>query len=127
MNKIFLAGNLTRNFEGKTTGNFSYARAGLAVKRPFSKNDEVDFFNLVAFGKTADICTKYLSKGRKVFVEGRIQFNEYTDNSGDKRIGHSVIIDSIEFGDNKPKDTANEYVDFYPQATSDTDDIDVPF
>lgn len=124
MNKIFLSGNLTRDFESGGGSNFKYARAGLAVKRPFTRNDEVDFFNLVAFNKTADICTKYLSKGRKVFVEGHIKFDEYTDKDGNKRTGHSVIIDSIEFGDYK-KDTADN--DYTPPPKPDDDDFEMPF
>ena len=117
MNKIFLTGNLTRDFETGGNDKYSYARAGLAVKRPFAKNNEVDFFNLVAFNKTADICKKYLSKGRKVFVEGRIQFDEYKDKDVTKRTGHSVIIDNIEFGDNKKTDS----------GSADNDEVDVPF
>lgn len=123
MNKIFLSGNLTRDFEGSGGSHYTYARAGLAVKRPFAKNNEVDFFNLVAFNKTADICKKYLSKGRKVFVEGRIQFEEYTDKDGNKRNSHSVIIDSIEFGDYK-KDSSDDDDNYAPPAD---DEVDVPF
>ena len=126
MNKIFLSGNLTRDFEGGGNSKYNYARAGLAVKRPFAKNDEVDFFNLVAFNKTADFCTQYLSKGRKVFVEGRIQFEEYKDKDGNKRTGHSVIIDNIEFGDNKKAAAGNadENENDYEENVN---VVDVPF
>lgn len=121
MNKIFLSGNLTRDFEGGNSANTNYARSAIAVNRQFSKGDEVDFFNLVAFNKTADFCQKYLSKGRRVLVEGRLQTNNFTDKNGNKRISYDVIVDNIEFGDNKRKDDNDNYNSY------DADDVDVPF
>lgn len=123
MNKIFLSGNLTRDFESGATSSFNYARAGIAVHRRFSKNDEVDFFDIVAFNKMADICAKNFSKGRKVFIEGRLQTNSYTDKDGNKRTGYSVIIDNIEFGDSKKK--GNDGDNYAPPPN--LDDIEVPF
>lgn len=124
MNKIFLSGNLTRDFETGGNSSVNYAKSAVAVSRLFSKNDETDFFNIVAFGKTADFCQKYLGKGRRVFIEGRLQTSNYKDKGGNSRTGYDVIIDNIEFGDNKRKDgtSENEHYSNYTQ-----DDIDVPF
>lgn len=122
MNKIILCGNLTRDFETGSTGFSNYARAGLAVNRPFSKKNEVDFFNLVAFGKTADICAKYTSKGQKVVVEGRIQFETYTDKNGNSRVGHSVVIENLEFSGNSAK-PSNENIYTPPED----DEVGLPF
>lgn len=123
MNKIFLSGNLTRDFESSGNSSVYWVKNAIAVKRQFSKNDETDFFNVVAFGKTADFCQKYLGKGRRVFIEGRLQTGKFKDKDGNDRTSYDVIIDNIEFGDNKKKDD-------YSGDTSgnyNQDDVDVPF
>ena len=113
MNRIILSGNLTKTPELKV------AKFGIAVKRPFSKNDETDFFNVVAFGKTAELCAKYLEKGRRVIIEGRLQTSNYEDRDGNKRTGYDVVVENLEFADSKKK-TDSPPVD-------DDDDIDLPF
>lgn len=76
LNKVILLGRLTKDVELKdTVSGKSYARVGLAVDRPFSKNKEVDFFNLVAWDKTAETMSKWFEKGRRLLVEGRLQTN----------------------------------------------------
>ena len=116
MNKVFLSGNLARNVEVRyTQSGKSYARLGIAVKRPFAK-DAVDFFNLVAWEKTAEFCGKYFHKGSRVLVEGRLQTNSY-EKDGVKHNTVDVIIDNIEFaGDGKKKDD----LDGEPVAPDDT-------
>ena len=108
MNKIFLSGNLTRAPEINYYQSTSVAKFGLAVNRPFSKNNEVDFFNVVAFGKTAEFCSKYFDKGRRAIIEGRLQTSTYTDKDGVKRTSYDVIVDNIEFGDTKKKEVTND-------------------
>lgn len=120
MNKVFLSGNLTRNFEIKYAPNGkAYARAGIAVNR-FDKG--VDFFNIVAFGKTAEFCDKYLEEGRRVLIEGKLQTSSYTDNNGFKRIDYSVIVDNIEFADSKKKAQPET-----PPTADNPDDAELPF
>ena len=86
MNEVFLMGRLTRDVELRTTASTSVARVGIAVDRRFSKDkDAVDFFNLVAFGKTAEFLQKYCRKGSKLIVEGRLQSSKYKDKYGDDR------------------------------------------
>lgn len=72
INKVFLSGRLTNNFEikGKAT------MGGIAVN---GYNNTTDFFDLVAFGKTAEYCVKYLKKGQTVIVEGSLSVNKYND------------------------------------------------
>lgn len=109
MNKIFLSGNLTRDVDLKIAkNNLAVAKFGIAVKRTFTKNDETDFFNLTAFGKTAEFCGKYFSKGKRAIIEGRLQTNEYTDKDGFKRTGYEVIVDNIEFGESKKTETPQD-------------------
>ena len=79
MNKVFLSGNLTRDVEVRyTQTGKAYARTGIAVKRPFSK-DAVDFFNLTAWDKTAEFMGKWFAKGSRVLLDGRIQTSSYED------------------------------------------------
>ena len=108
MNKIFLSGNLTRDPEVKTyKGDITTAKSAIAASRNFSKNGETDFFNITAFGKTAEFLSKYFQKGSRILIEGRLQQSNYTDKDGNNRTSYDVIIDNIEFGDSKKKQSDN--------------------
>ena len=109
MNKIFISGNLTRDPEVRyTQSGKAVARMGIAVKRIFSKENEVDFFNLVAWEKTAEFCGKYLTKGSRVLVEGRLQTYSYEGKDGVKRSGVEIWIDNIEFAGSKSDKKSDE-------------------
>lgn len=106
MNKVFLSGNLTRDPEIRyTQAGKAYARMGIAVNRPFSKDKAVDFFNLVAWDKTADFCGRYLTKGSRVLVEGRLQTSSYENKDGVKVNAVDVMVDNIEFAGSKRQDS----------------------
>lgn len=123
MNKVILTGNLTRAPELRYSINgLAITKFGIAVNRPFSKNDEVDFFNVVAFGKTAEFCTKYFDKGRRAIIEGRFQTSNYTDKDGNKRTSYDVIVDNIEFADSKKKDNAAD-----EDPPPEENEVDLPF
>lgn len=108
MNRIVLLGRLTKDPEvkvtstGKTTTSFC-----LAVDRPFSGKDgqkEVDFINIVAWNKTAEIVGNCVSKGQRLLVEGRLQIRKYQDKQGQNRTVSEVIADRVEFIERKEKD-----------------------
>ena len=102
MNKVTLSGNLTRDPEVRyTQAGKPYARMGIAVNRPYSKEKVTDFFNLTAWDKTAEFCGRYLVKGTRVLVEGRLQNYSYEGQDGTKRSGVDVIVENIEFADSK--------------------------
>ena len=107
MNKVFLSGNLTRDPEIRYTPNGrAMTRMGIAVNRRFAKTADnnqptVDFFNLVAWEKTAEFCGKYLAKGSHVVVEGRMQTYSYEGKDGTQKSGIDIIVENIEFGTNK--------------------------
>ena len=108
MNKVFLSGRLTRDPEVKySQSNTAFARVGIAVDRAFSKNKEVDFFNLVAFGKTAEFLGKWFSKGSKLLAEGRLQTSKYKDKEGNERTSTEIVVDNVEFADSKKKEQGN--------------------
>ena len=122
MNRIFLMGRLVKDPELRDThSGKTYARVGLAVDRPFSKNKEVDFFNLVAWDKTAEMMSRYLGKGRRILVEGRLQTNSYEKN-GVKVSTYDVIVSNVEFADDKKKAASDDPFDGAP-----IDNDDVPF
>ena len=106
MNKIFLTGNLTKAPELKyTQSGKAYLRASIAVSR---KKDETDFFELVAWEKTAEFISKYFVKGSRIIVEGRLQNNNYTDTKGIKHYGVDVIVENVEFGGGKRNEQAEK-------------------
>ena len=109
LNKVILMGNLTRDVEIKAYANTTVARTGIAVPRAFKKG-EVDFFNLVAFNKTAEFLSKYFSKGSKLLVEGRLQQSNYEDKDGNKKSSTEIVVEQIEFASAK-KDSGNREFD----------------
>lgn len=107
MNKVFLTGNLTREVEVRyTQSGKAFARCGIAVKRPFSKDKDIDFFNLVAWEKNAEFLGKYMQKGSRVLIEGRLQTSSYEDKQGVKHNDVEVVVDNVEFAGGK-RDTSD--------------------
>ena len=109
-NKVLLMGNLTRDVElrhlqsGTTVGAF-----GLAVNRRYKGGDgqtkeDVLFVDCEAWGNTAENLAKYLSKGRPVFVEGRLKLDEWQDKDGARRSKIKVVVESFQFVDSKPEE-----------------------
>ena len=106
MNIVVLTGRLTKDAEVKyTQGNepLAIARFTLAVDRRTKKDGEqsADFISCVAFGKRAEFLEKYGKKGTKFNVEGSIQTGSYTNKDGNKVYTTDVIVNNIEFGENK--------------------------
>jgi single-strand DNA-binding protein len=102
LNKVLLIGNLTRDPELRyTPGGTAVATFGLAVNRRYKKDDEwtddVCYIDIVSFGKQAENCAEYISKGSPVFVEGRIQWRSWEGEDGQKRSKHEVVAMSIQF------------------------------
>lgn len=107
MNHITLIGRITKDIElKKSNSGKDYAKFTLAVTRPLNKN-ETDFINCVVFGKTAEVMNKYVSKGHRIGLTGRLQTNKYEHN-GEKRISFDVMVDNIEFLENKNNSSNND-------------------
>lgn len=111
MNKTILTGRLTRNPEIRYTAGanqMAVAHYTLAVDRLIKREGEptADFIRCVAFGKTAEFSGKYLTKGTKIAVTGRIQTGSYTNRDGQKIYTTDVIVESQEFCESKSKSTA---------------------
>ncbi len=98
MNKVILIGRLTKDPELRYAAGSGTAvcRFSMAISRPFKK-DETDFINCVAFGKTGETITQYLTKGRQLAVTGSIRTGSYDAQDGTKRYTTDVAVDSFEF------------------------------
>ncbi len=100
-NKIVLVGNLTRDIELRyTQGGAAIGSSGIAVTRKYTlngeKREETCFVDITFFGKQAEIANQYLSKGSKLLVEGRLKFDQWTDNNGQNRSKHTVVVENME-------------------------------
>ena len=108
MNKVFLSGNLTRDPEVRyTQSGKAYARMGIAINRRYKDKESVDFFNLVAWERTAEFCGKYLRKGSRVLVEGQLRTNSYENKDGVKVNTAEIWVDNIEFAGAKREDSGD--------------------
>ncbi len=126
MNKVILSGNLTRDPEIRYTQNGkAIAKMGIAVNRRFSR-DTVDFFNLTAWDKTAEFCSRYLKKGSSVIVEGRVENDNYEGKDGVKHYSVNIQIENIEFGSSSRRQGGSSESEPEPEADPPFDD-NVPF
>ena len=102
-NKVLLVGNLTRDPELKhTPSNQAVAQIGLAVNRQFNtkdgeKREETTFVDCEAWGRTAEVMSQYLAKGRPVLVEGRLKLDQWQDKDGNNRSKLKVVIENFQF------------------------------
>ena len=129
MNRVELIGNTTKDIElaVTSTGN-NVASFSLAVRRRFPDkdgNEVVDFHNCVAFGKLAETISKYVKKGNKLYVEGELVYDSYTDKQGVKKPITKIILGQVEFLTPKTKVESAE-APTQPELTP-IDDDSLPF
>ena len=149
-NKVILMGRLTRDPETRVTASgLTICKLGLACSRAYATKDgerkeETTFIDVDAFGKQAEVITKYMRKGRPLMVEGRLKLDQWESNDGQKRSKLGVVLETFQFLGNREDapaaDSGNSYERSAPPARSqdaaqnssrvtDTDafDDDVPF
>ena len=101
LNRAMIIGNLTRDPEVRTTpAGQSVANFGVATNHAWTdaagqKQEKAEFHNIVAWGKLADICGQFLAKGRKIYVEGRLQTREWEGQDGVKRYRTEIVADNM--------------------------------
>ncbi len=106
-NKVLLMGRLTRDVELKfTPSNMAVANIGLAVGRRYKTKDgeqreETTFVDCEAWSRTAELMNQYLSKGRPVFIEGRLKLDQWQDKDGSNRSKMKVVIENFQFIDSR--------------------------
>lgn len=140
MNKVIQMGRLTHDPEVRYSQNASQtaiARFSIAVPRKFKREGEpdCDFFNCTAFGKQAEFVERYLHKGTKVVVVGRLQNNNYTNKDGQMVYSVQIMVEEIEFaesngsqqGNEKPKPPQQSDLSDFMQIPNDVDDSEFPF
>lgn len=134
MNKVALVGRLTKDPEVRYTANNQtpVAKFTIAVNRRFKQEGQpdADFIPIVVWGKTAENCGKYISKGRLVSVAGRIETRNWDDQEGKRHYATEVIADEVNFldkGTDSNKGSGSDFTkesnDFYPAEGED----DLPF
>ena len=103
MNKVMLCGRLTRDPEVRYAGEKAMANYTLAVNRRIKKDDQqsVDYLPCVVFGKSAEWAEKYLRKGMKLIVSGRVQTGSYTNKEGKKDYTTDIFVEEQEFAESK--------------------------
>jgi single-strand DNA-binding protein len=129
LNKVMLIGRLTRDPELRnTTNGKSVTSFGLATNRYWkgqdgNRQEQVEFHNIVLWGRLAEIASQYLGKGRRIYIEGRMQTREWTGQDGTKRrttevVGDNMImLDSSKGGGQQPAGE-NQYVNVENEPAS---------
>lgn len=116
LNQVNLIGNITADLELKqTTSGKSVCNFSIGVNRPFVKDKnenavDVDFINIVCWGKLADFVCAYFQKGEPIFVCGRIQNRSWTDSEGQKRYSTEIVAEELSFIKNKPQAAKSDSV-----------------
>ena len=114
LNRVQLIGNLTRDPELRYTPNGNaVCTFGLATNRTWTidsgeKREEVDFHRIVAWNKLAELCSQFLTKGRKVYVEGRLSTRSWTGQDGAQKSTTEVVIDDMILLDSKQGGAAQQ-------------------
>ena len=141
MNNVTLIGRLTRDPEVRYTSGsqMAVARFSIAIDRPARQGGEkqTDFPSIVVFGKQAENCERFLTKGRLVGIEGRIQTGSYTNKDGNKVYTTDVVANRVEFlewgdraggsGFGQSQSSAPSNDMGIPEGFSAIDDEDIPF
>jgi len=140
-NKVMLMGNLTRDVELRQTpnGNQSVANFGIACNRKFKtqsgeEREEVTFVDCEAWGRTGEVMKEYLSKGRPVFIEGRLKLDSWEDKEGKKQSKLRVVVENFQFIDSKSgggsgggERTGGRTQQSSHQAHTEVAEADIPF
>jgi single-strand DNA-binding protein len=105
INKVILVGNLGRDPElrhtpqGQAVANFTLATSESWQDRNGQKQERTEWHRIVVWGKLAELCSKYLSKGRKAYIEGKLQTRAWDDKEGQKRYTTEIIANTVQFLD----------------------------
>jgi single-strand DNA-binding protein len=103
-NRVILAGNLTRDPElSYTPSNTAVCKFGLAVNRVWTnkqtgqKNEDTMFIDCTAWARSAEVINQYMRKGNPILIEGRLAYETWTSQEGQKRSRHAVVVDNFQF------------------------------
>lgn len=132
MNVVVIMGRLTKDPELKTTNNgISVTSFTVAVNRSYSKENQTDFINCVAWRNNAEFITKYFGKGQMIAIKGELHQRTFTDKDGNKRTTYDVVVTSADFCGNREQSKEPD-IDYQNADTSEFEKIsmgaeDLPF
>ena len=120
-NKVILVGRLTRDIELRyTIAGMSIANTAIATNHNYTSNsekkEEVCYTDITFFARSAEIANQYLRKGSQILVEGRLKLDQWTDQSGQKRSKHSVVVETMKMLDSKSNNVPQQQDNYYHQA-----------
>ncbi len=133
VNKVILIGFLGEapevrfSQQGKPVGTFSVAVNETWKDAQGSRQERVEWFRIVCFGRLAEVCGQYLDKGRHVYIEGRLQTRKWSDREGDKRTTVEVVANQMRILDRAPKNGNGMKPDESPKASGLIEEGDNPF
>ncbi len=112
-NKVILVGNLTRDIELRySQSGMGIAKTAIATSRKYTSNgekkEEVCFVDITFFARSAEVANQYLKKGSKILVEGRLNFDQWVDQNGQKRSKHSVVVETMQMLDSRQNNTPQD-------------------
>ncbi len=122
LNKVMLIGNLTRDPEtrtttsGQTVSSFSIATSRSWKDQAGQLQEKTEFHSIVAWGKLGELCSQYLAKGRKAWIEGHLQTRDWTGEDGVKRYRTEIVADNVLFLDRAPAGSAPNAFQSNPAA-----------
>ncbi|TLD84652.1 single-stranded DNA-binding protein [Helicobacter trogontum] len=123
MNKVILIGNLTKDINLKylTTG-VAVGESSMAINQVYKKQDgtkvqDTCFIDIVMYGRSAEISNQCLKKGSKVCIEGKLNFQQWSDQNGNKRSKHIISVEKVEFLDTKSDDNVQQATQSTMQQT----------
>ena len=114
VNRVILFGNVGKNPEVKTFENgnkvvsFTVATSEIWTDKDGERKEQTEWHNISVFGKTADFVEKYVEKGARVFIEGKLRTRSFTTQSGEKRFITEILCQSIQLLDKKKSDNASQ-------------------
>lgn len=128
LNKVVLLGNVTRNPEVRYVPgkDLPVAKFGLAVNRKTKDREETCFIDIVTFGRTAEMCGEYVTKGMPILIEGRLSYNTW-EQEGVKRSKHEVVAENIQFVSRRDERTGSGNSSFQEPSADSIDEDDIPF
>jgi single-strand DNA-binding protein len=143
LNKTYILGNLTRDPElkslpsGSKVTSFSVATNRVWKDQAGQKQEQVEYHNIVVFGRQAETCAQYLKKGQQVLVEGRIQTRSWDGTDGKKNYRTEILAEAVQFGSKgsyeggsaapKADTTSSSSVDTISYGDEEVNPDDIPF
>lgn len=135
LNKTQIIGNITRDVEikalpsGVTVANFSVATNRTWKNKEGVKQEEVEYHNVIAFGKTAEVIGRYMKKGSSIYIEGRLKTRNWQSEDGKKNYRTEILLENFQFGAKASGDThvAKEESQEVEYPADEIDPEDIPF